>query len=470
MRHIIGWQRVRVSLAAFFAVLERRTDDLTPFNIFFSGKPGTGKTEGAVLLAKILGKTVAVIDSSTLDDIAELAGVVDIHANRTLGKNQLILGDLLQAEILVLDEFLNTRPHVMSQFRLMLQGKLTICGNVVALKTKAIIGTSNLSSDMLVGVANEVDSPTADRWSVIVEVPALEDMSSAEIDAIIDDEPFGDFEGVFLRTLAAMADNYNSTAAVFGKAVTLYVRTMLGHFASGSPFGFQGRRAKQLKQFILSAIALCQSEAELDVDEIVWQIVRDCLSYHRLSGLQLEFDKLESAHKLSMAVMHESLHNKAEAYIASESEVAVKVGLVIEHHAEVSAVTKAEVFSEVAASSDLALLTACRIVAQSPWGCGQPSGIVDVLKTGIRPSAEFFAGLAGLTPELAGGWLEVEPAQRLAHWIDWVNGSYTPETNKLMAQVRRYLQSWRVGPWASETAAGEQYGNADRAAFAAGNT
>jgi hypothetical protein len=440
MKHIIGWQRVRVSLAAFFAVLERRTDDLTPFNIFLSGKPGTGKTEGAVLLSKMLGKTVAVIDSSTLDDIAELAGVIDIHANRTLGKNQLILGDLLQSEILVLDEFLNTRPHVMSQFRLMLQGKLTICGNVVPLKTRAIIGTSNLSTDMLVGVANEIDSPTADRWALIVEVPALESMSSAEIDAIIDDEPFGDFKGVFQKTLAAMQDNYNDTAEVFGKGVTLYVRTMLGHFASGSPFAFQGRRAKLLKQFVLSAIALCRNEPDLNIEEIVWQAVRDCLSYHRLSGLPLEFDKLESAHKLSMAILQESMSNKTEAFIASESEVAVKVGLVIYHHDGVSAVTKAEVFSEVAASDDLALLTACRIVVQSPWGSGQPSGIVDVLKTGKRPPAEFFAGLAGMTPELASEWLKTEPAQRLAQWIDWIDGDYSAETNKLMAQIRRYLQ------------------------------
>jgi hypothetical protein len=442
MKNIIGWQRNRVSLAAYFAILDRRRDALTPFNIFFSGLPGTAKTEGAMKLAQLLGKTAALVDSSTLDDIAELAGVVDIHANRTLGKNQIILGDLLKAEILVLDEFLNTRPHVMSQYRLMLQGKLTICGNVVPMQTKAIIGTANLSKDMLAGTANEVDSPTADRWALIVEAPSLDVMSSAEIDAIIDDQPYGDFAGVFKRTIASMRKHLDRVEDQSSKPATLYVRTLVSQFPAGSPFACQGRRAKLLKSFVLAAMALCLEEPELDLDNTIWQVVRDCLTYHRLSGLELELPKLQSAHKLSLNILKDAMKNQVEAFVAAESSLPVKLGLLIRHKDQVTAVTKVEVFGQAAGSDDLALLTACRIAVQSPWGKDEPAGMADLLRTAQKPTAEFFESLEGMTPEFAAHWQELSAEERWQWWWRWLNGSYTPELNRFMAEVREHLQSW----------------------------
>jgi hypothetical protein len=445
MQHIIGWQRIRISAAAFFAILKRRPSGLTPFNFFFSGLPGTAKTEGSVKLAELAGFSVALVDSSTLDDIAELAGVVDIHANTTLGKNKLILGDLLKAEILVLDEFLNTRAHVMSQYRLMLQGKLVICGNVVPMATKAIIGTANLSKDMLAGTANEVDSPTADRWALIVETPSLQDMTSAEIDAIIDDEPYGDFAGVFARTIKAMDEHFDEVDREEGKPATLYARTMVTQFAGDSPFASQGRRAKLLKKFVLAAMALCRAEPTLDLGDTVWQVVRDCLTYHRLSGLDLDMNKLLSAHKVALAVLKEARHNQAEAFIAAEPDLPTKMGLVIRHKDQISAVTKADVFGQAAASNNLPFLTACRIVIQSPWAVGEPAGLAELLRTGAKPNEEFFESLEGMTLELAANWLKLSAHERMQYWTHWLNSTYAaPETNQFMASVREHLATWHV--------------------------
>lgn len=464
MKYIIGWQRNRISLAAFFAILERRTGGLTPFNLFFSGEPGTAKTEGALLLARLLGKTVALVDSSTLDDIAELAGVVDIHANRTLGENKVILGDLLKAEILVLDEFLNTRPHVMSQYRLMLQGKLTICGNTVPMATRAIIGTANLSKDMLAGSANEVDSPTADRWAMVIEVPSLAVMTSAEIDAIIDDEPHGDFAGVLDSTIAGIRKHLPEVEAELDKPVTLYVRTMVSQFGKGSPFGCQGRRAKLLKSFVMAAMSLTRAEPGLPIDATVWEVVRDCLTYHRLSGLTLEMPKLESAHKLAMAVLREAMNNRIEAFVAAEADVPTKVGLIIRHADQVTPVTKAEVFGQAAGSDNLAFLTACRIVVQSPWGVDQPAGLAELLRTGAKPDAAFFESLPGMTLELAKSWPTLEASERLDWWMRWVNGEYTPETNAFMARVRQYLESWGLPTRREESTGGGEHERSDRGA------
>ena len=74
---IIGWEKIMPELAAFFTALKMRTknkNDLTPFNLFLSGRPGTNKTHGILHLCECLGFTVGIIDCSTLDDVAELAG------------------------------------------------------------------------------------------------------------------------------------------------------------------------------------------------------------------------------------------------------------------------------------------------------------------------------------------------------------------------------------------------------------
>ncbi|HEY9777397.1 MAG TPA: hypothetical protein V6C81_26785 [Planktothrix sp.] len=470
MEHIIGWQRIRISLAAFFTNLRRRPAGLTPFNLFFSGLPGTAKTEGAVKLARLAGFTVALVDSSTLDDIAELAGVVDIHANRTLGENKIILGDLLKADILVLDEFLNTRAHVMSQFRLMLQGKLVISGKTVQMSTRAIIGTANLSKDMLAGSANEVDSPTADRWAMLVEVPALTEMTSAEMDAIIDDEAYGDFAGVFKRTCETMAKHYDAVASEAGKPATLYVRTMVAQFGADSPFACQGRRAKLLKSFVLSAVALCQEEKSLDMDATVWQVVRDCLTYHRLSGLELDMTKLTAAHKVALAVLKEAMHNQAEAFIAAEPDLPTKFGLVVRYKKEITPVTKVDVFGQAAGTQDLAFITACRIVLHSPWGVGEPAGLGELLRTGEKPTKEFFESLDGMSPELAAKWPQLSAEERASHWHRWLNATYASEaTNGLMSDVRDHLTNWKVtlSPASSTETEGEQDERPDERTVAA---
>ena len=198
---INGWNAIIPQLTAFFVVLTRRPGGLTPFNLFLCGLPGSNKTEGILDLAQFLGHRVQLVDASTLDDVSELAGVVDLSANRERGEARLIEGDLLKTDVLVLDEFLNARAHVVPQFRLLLQGHMVMLAKRVPISVQAIIGTGNLSCDMEEGQAQELDSPTADRFAMIVRVPSLSEMSKKDILAILNDECDGSFAQVRARRL-----------------------------------------------------------------------------------------------------------------------------------------------------------------------------------------------------------------------------------------------------------------------------
>src|SRR3989344_7676989 len=203
---IIGWERILPELATFFTALkmrEKSQNDMAPFNLFLSGRPGTNKTVGITNLCQMLGYSVGKIDCSTLDDVAELAGVIDIHANRTQGISKIIEGELLNKDILILDEFLNAKPHVVPQFRLMLHRRLILLAKEVPMNIKCLIATANLSDDMDAGDANVLDSPTADRFAMLVHVPSFSDLNTDEQDAIIERSPQGDFGKTLAETVNA---------------------------------------------------------------------------------------------------------------------------------------------------------------------------------------------------------------------------------------------------------------------------
>lgn len=219
--NIIGWDRIIPQLAVFFATIDRRPGGLSPFNLFLSGEPGSNKSEGALAIAELCQLTVQLVDCSTLDDVSELAGVVDLHANREKGEAKLIEGDLLKAQILVLDEFLNTRKHVVPQFRLMLQGKLVLLGKNVPVKIKAIVAAGNLSEDMKEGEAHVLDSPTADRFAMLVRVPALSELSVEHAAAIIEGRVDSPFAPAFLGAVQGIKSNFNRVASEWSPHVTL---------------------------------------------------------------------------------------------------------------------------------------------------------------------------------------------------------------------------------------------------------
>jgi MoxR-like ATPase len=443
--NIIGWDRIIPQLAVFFATIDRRPGGLSPFNLFLSGEPGSNKSEGALAIAELCQLTVQLVDCSTLDDVSELAGVVDLHANRERGEAKLIEGDLLKAQILVLDEFLNTRKHVVPQFRLMLQGKLVLLGKNVPVKIKAIVAAGNLSEDMKEGEAHVLDSPTADRFAMLVRVPALSELSVEHAAAIIEGRVDSPFAPAFLGAVQGIKSNFNQVASKWSPHVTLYVQTLLANLKdTSSEFG--GRRAKLLRLFVIAALALCEAESQRDRNETIWQVVHDSLSYHHLSGLEVNSVRMRQAHDLAMSVFSQTGDALTEARIAAEPLLANKVALVLKHTASVSAITKAHVFGQVVASSDRELQFACRIVAGSPAFINEPADIGELIRRGYLPPAEFWQGLEGWNTEEAAKWRNIGPEARMAWWAQWMTGTYEGDTGRLLAAARKHLRSWDLDP------------------------
>lgn len=121
------------------------------------------------------------------------------------------------------------------------------------------------------------------------------------------------------------------------------------------------------------------------------------------------------------------------------------MGLVIRFKDQITAVTKVDVFGQAAGSHNLPFLTACRIVIQSSWGTNEPAGLAELLRSGEKPTEEFFQSLEGMTLELAANWLKLTANERMQYWTRWLNGTYAaPETNQFMAAVREHLNTWHV--------------------------
>lgn len=443
--NIIGWDGIVPQLAVFFATIDQHPGGLSPYNLFLSGEPGSNKSEGALAMAALLGLSVQLVDCSTPDDISELAGVVDLNANRERGEAKLIEGDLLKTDILVLDEFLNTRKHVVPQFRLLLQRKLVLYGKDVPIKVKAIVAAGNLTEDMKEGEAHVLDSPTADRFAMLVRVPSLSELSVEHAAAIIEGRTDSPFAAIFRNAVAGIRGTIGGVSDSTYRHITLYVQTVLAH-VKGTPYHFGGRRARLLHLFVLGALALCEFEQQRDRSETVWQVVRDCLSYHRLSGLTLDEGLLRQAHDLAMSVFDRKGDTLIEARISAEPILANKIGLVLKHPNHVSLITKVHVFGQVVAGSDRDLQFACRILAGSPVFANEPAEISALLRSGFLPPAEFWQSLEGWNAEEAGKWSSLSPEACMAWWARWMAGEYQGETARLLSAARQYLASWGLDP------------------------
>ncbi|HEY9774300.1 MAG TPA: ATP-binding protein [Planktothrix sp.] len=433
--NINGWDPIIPQLAAFFVVLRRRKDKLSPFNLFLRGAPGTHKTEGILELANFLGLSAQVIDASTLDDVSELAGIVDLHANREHGEARVIKGDLLRAEVLVLDEFLNARAHVLPQFRLVLQGFMVMLARRVDMDVRAIIGTGNLTSDMEEGEANLLDSPTADRFALVVHVPSLSEMSKDDINAILNSECDGSFARAFDLAMKGTESHFDQVAREENAKVTAYVCSMVSQLA-GSPFTLEGRRAKLLKQFVFAAVALCQSQPDRDLSETIWQVAHDCLTYHYLSGVDLDVAQLKSTHAAAFnATMTD---NAIEALIAAENDLATKVSLLMQYRQSVNPISKAGVFGSVIASDDTALKLACVELVRSPAFEGEPKELRSMLE---RIDFNQAAQPISIGTDQLLALSQMSPSQALAFGL---SGGNRERMDELTAKVQQHLARWQT--------------------------
>jgi MoxR-like ATPase len=392
--NIHGWTKIVPQLAAYFVVSEERRKahakskrshkPLSPLNIFLSGFPGTNKSEGIEEIADALELSYGSVDCSTIDDISELAGVVNLQANRERGEAEMIVGGLLSKDVCILDEFLNARPHVVPQFRNAVQGKLTLFGKPFPITNKNLVMAGNLSENMEHGDANQLDTPTADRFAMVIDIPSMVDMEQVDRLSILRADEGSSFGIAFEEAIATMRKNFNLAAARHTEQAIRFVDAMTmqlgrnGKDKVRTSFAIEGRRGKILVKLVLAGLALTLDESEEVRKETMWKLVRDSLSYHRLSGITLDFDLLktefEDCYDQNFAM------NSIESIIVTEPTLSGKIGLLVRNLAAVSLLTKSDLIGQVVASDDIELLLACKQLIDAPIWANQPAELTEMLK------------------------------------------------------------------------------------------
>lgn len=430
----IGWNSIAVQLAVFFGVLRRRPNGLTPFNLFLHGLPGTNKTEGVQAITHLLNYKFGLVDCGTFDDISELAGAMDMHANRELGKAQMTGSDLLQSEILGLDEMLNTRQHVLQQMRLFLQGKLTLLGATQDMAIRAMIATGNLTSDMRSGMANELDTPTADRFLMVVQVPDASEMTQDEAMAILMGQPHDGFEREFTAALRIIEGGLENGLNQYLPIASRFVYALMHALPKDSAFAFQFRRGKALAQFTVATMVLCAAQPQRDFIETLKVMVRDTLSYQKLSGVELNETEFEHAFLAASVVFESDINTESE--IALERNLAKKVKIALSNLSNISPVTAIEVFVSLPqASGDTAIILALKQAAA--MGALPLSGELLRLIQGLIVK---FVGSITLSPQTLAKLAELSETD--AYLYQLCEGNFA-EYQVLKHQIDEYIQMWR---------------------------
>jgi MoxR-like ATPase len=382
--HIVWWDHLIPSLAVWATAVERREESLTPLNICVTGNPGTAKTQALLAILKLLHtrrglrkkRGIGFVDASTLDDFSELAGVVNIGGNVNREVNEIIPGDLLDKFYLFLDELMNMRRHLEPQMRNVLQGRMTINGKEIEMKTRAIVATGNLTVDMGgYGEAEPLKEPMADRFALVCEAPSMQEMNPEARIAVIEGQPYGNFNEKLLNAVAGIEAKYSDVEEKMGRAATLYVVDLLSNLVDdkehSAAFLFEPRRGILLRQFVLGALALCEAEPEsYNKYDTVYALVRDCLSFRKLSMAEkLDDAPLRNAHYAAFQVFE---NFTVDHLISWENDLDQKIKLIIKYSKKVSDltmivsdVTKAEVARQVRASDNDIMKIACQVLVQS---------------------------------------------------------------------------------------------------------
>jgi hypothetical protein len=244
------------------------------------------------------------------------------------------------------------------------------------LNTLARIGTGNLSTDLLHGEVNVIDSADADRFALVITAPTLVSMSKQDQIAIICSMDDARFENAFLRAVEQIKEKYDEVCEELGELVTRYIQTMLAQ-TQGTYYEFEGRRARILHSLILGGLALCRAQTDRDQKETIWTITRDSLSYQRLTGLQIEEQKLRVAHDTAVAVLENA---SIDALIAATSDLGEKLDLTVANLKRVSIITKSDVFSLALECDDAALRIALRELVEQPLFADEPSELAALVR------------------------------------------------------------------------------------------
>ncbi|OHA04311.1 MAG: hypothetical protein A2934_01810 [Candidatus Sungbacteria bacterium RIFCSPLOWO2_01_FULL_47_10] len=462
--YTIGWERILPELATFFAALavrEKTNCDLAPFNLFLAGRPGANKTAGVLGLCTALGYSVGIIDCSTLDDVAELAGVTDIHANREHGIAQIIEGDLLNKDVLILDEFLNAKPHVVPQFRLMLQRKLILLAKEVPMNIKCLIATANLSDDMDAGDANVLDSPTADRFAMLVHVPSFSDLNTDEQDAIIERSPQGDFGKTLAETVNAACAEFGAIKKQSEKDVTRFVRIMFQHLAGAENssrntqnksirLSFEGRRAQIFRDFTVASLAASRhltryNPEKFETDGITLKMSVACLGVPKLTGGVVPLERIHNAHQEALIFLKKNFLSRTEIEILDAPTLVDKIGIMARYMHEIPLTVKIDIMNSVLASDDIVLKLAVLELLHSPLFADEPAefkNIREELARALSQSAKARSerGVPEHVPDIPDGMEQARPYALI------VSGGDAGVFADLMRKAKKILDQLTISP------------------------
>jgi hypothetical protein len=283
---------------------------------------------------------------------------------------------------------------------------------------------------------------------MVTEVPSLANMNTTDRFAIYFKKKDGPFGPAFHHALAGIEKYYDSVLDEFGRQIAVYIDTYvteLGRSLAGesdavkrkkAAFKFEGRRAQLFIQFVAAAIALCQAEPNRDQKETIWTVARDCLSYHRLSGLELDMALLKATHE--MAYHRSFVEDGIETLIANEPDLGIKIALMMEYLPRVSPVTKADLMGKVIETDDFIIKLAAKDLVASPLFAKESPALKELVdKIDIAKIAPSHTPSAQNLMDIA----EMSPAESMAFGLC---GCDHAKKDEMMAKVNEHLVRWGV--------------------------
>ena len=444
MTAIHGWNHLIPELAAYGVLLKRANpndDSLTPMNLFLHGKQGTNKSGGVLAIAKILGLSSYSLDCSTVDDIKEIIGTNNLHANREYGRKELILSSFVDLDFPVLDEFLNARPHVAPQFRLALQRKLVVDGERVKNKWRGFASAGNLAIDMKVGEANLLDTPTADRFALLLRVPSLSEMSFDDFEAIATRCDESSFEDSLSEALTQIADGFESAEKEYGKQLTRFLRALCVQLAD-TAHSFEGRRLQVLRDLCIATLALHKAQPERNLLNMMHDICFDTLRYNMLSGIDPEVPAFEAAFKVAFEILCNE--DSLETVVVMEPRLDAQVALVLKHPRQLGTLTRGDVYNRALNSGDSVVAIALKVTAKRGHLDHEPAELLAMIERMNMGSK-----LLKLPFDRVDDLQFMNEVERLAFSAS--NGDINV-TRELAAKVERMLETWGVSTCGPQTA------------------